>query len=75
MHILSDNLITVLDSLVKLEVEISDKLCLCMNKKDSCMKIHCANCVLLGNRYSSPEDYSNLIVKTFQSLKGSSNEP
>ena len=75
MHVLNDNLITILGSLFKLEVEISYKLCSRMNEKDSCMKIHCANCVLLGNCYSSPEDYPNLIVKTSQSLKGSSNEP
>lgn len=75
MHILSDNLITVLDSLVKSEEKISDKLCSRINEKDSCMKIHCANCVLLGNWYSSPEDYPLQVIKTNQSLKGSSNEP
>ena len=75
MHVLSDNLITILDSLFKLEEEISDKLCLRMSKEDSCIKIHCANCVLLGNWYSSPEDYPLQVIKTHQSLKGSSNEP
>ena len=75
MHILNDNLITILDSLFKLEEEKTDKLCLRMSKEDSCIKIHCANCVLLVNWNSSPEDYPNLIVKTSQSLKSSSNEP
>ena len=75
MHILSDNLITVLDSLVKLEEEISDKLCLLMTKEDNCMKIHCENCILLGNWYFSSEDYPIQVIKTHQSLKGSSNEP
>ena len=44
-------------------------------KEKYCQTMDCTNCVLLGNWYSSPEDYPNLIVKTSQSLKGSSNEP
>ena len=75
MHILNDNLVSTLNSLIELEEEISDKLCLRMSKEDSCIKIHCANCVLLGNWYSSPEDYPLQVIKTHQSLKGSSNEP
>lgn len=75
MHILNDNLITILDSLFKLEEEKTDKLCLRMSKEDSCIKIHCANCVLIGNWSSSPEDYPIQVIKTHQSLKGSSNEP
>ena len=77
MHVLSDNLITTLKSLIELEEEISDKLCLCINTKDEehCQAINCANCVLLVNYYYSPEDYPLQVIKTHQSLKGSSNEP
>lgn len=75
MHILSDNLISTLNSLAELEEKISDKLCLPMNKEDKCMDVHCANCVLLGNWYISAEDYPIQVIKTHQSLKGSSNEP
>ena len=75
MHILNDNLITTLNSLVELEDEISDKLCLLIGKKASCMRVHCANCILLGDWYTSSEDYPLQVIKTHQSLKGSSNEP
>lgn len=75
MHVLSDSLIITLNSLIELKEEIADELCLHISKEDSCMKIHCANCVLLGNWYSSSEDYSFQVIKTHQSLKGSSNEP
>ena len=76
MHVLNDNLITTLNSLIELEEEISDKLCLCINTKDEerCLTMQCANC-LLGDWYSSPEDYPIQVIKTSQSLKGSSNEP
>ena len=75
MHILSDNLITVLNSLVKLEEEIADKLCLRIVKEEECCQaMECANCVLLSIYYS-PEDYPLQVIKTHQSLKGSSNEP
>ena len=76
MHILNDNLITTLNSLIELEVEISDELCLCMNTKDEhCQTMQCTNCVLLGNYYYDAEDYPLLVIKTHKSLKGSSNEP
>lgn len=75
MHILKDNLITTLNSLVELEDKISDKLCLLISKEASCMRAHCANCVLLNNWYTSSEDYPLQVIKTHQSLKGSSNEP
>ena len=76
MHVLSDNLITTLNSLIELEVEISDELCLCINTKDEerCLTMQCANC-LLGNYYVDSEDYPLQVIKTHQSLKGSSNEP
>ena len=77
MHVLSDNLITTLNSLIELEVEMSDKLCLCINTKDEerCLTMQCTNCILLGNYCYSPEDYPLQVIKTHQSLKGSSNEP
>lgn len=77
MHVLSDNLITTLNSLIELEVEISDKLCLCVNTKEEerCQTVQCANCVFLGNYYHYSEDYPLQVIKTHQSLKGSSNEP
>ena len=75
MHVLNDNLITTLNSLIELEEEISDKLCSSMEKKECCQAMECAYCVLLGNYYYSPEDYPLQIIKTHQSLKGSSNEP
>lgn len=75
MHILSDNLISTLNSLIELEEEIADELCSSMDKKECCHLMECANCVLLGNYYSSPEDYPLQVIKTHQSLKGSSNEP
>ena len=77
MHVLSDNLITTLNSLIELEVEIPDKLCWYINKKgkEHCLTIQCANCVLLGNYYYDSEDYPLQVIKTHQSLKGSSNEP
>lgn len=75
MHVLSDSLITTLNSLIELEEEISDELCSSMDKKECCQAMECANCVLLGNYYYSPEDYPLQVIKTHQSLKGSSNEP
>ena len=75
MHVLRDNLITILNSLVELEDEISDKLCTHVSNKDNCMKVHCVNCVLLNNYYYCSEDYPIQVIKTSQSLKGSSNEP
>ena len=77
MHILNDNLVSTLNSLIKLEEEISDKLCLCINAKDEehCQSMDCTNCVLLGNPYYDSEDYPLQVIKTNQSLKGSSNEP
>ena len=76
MHILNDNLITTLNSLIELEVEISDELCLCMDIKEKhCQTMQCTNCVLLGKYYYSPKDYPLQVIKTHQSLKGSSNEP
>ena len=76
MHILSDNLITTLNSLIELEVEISDELCLCMNtEEERCQTMDCTNCVLLGNPYYESADYPLQVIKTHQSLKGSSNEP
>ena len=76
MHILKDNLITILNSLIELEVEISDKLCLCMNtEEERCQTMQCANCLLLGNYYYDSEDYPLQVIKTHHSLKGSSNEP
>ena len=75
MHVLSDNLITTLNSLIELEEEISDELCSSMEKKECCLSMECANCILLGNYYYSPEEYPFQVIKTHQSLKGSSNEP
>ena len=75
MHILNDNLVSTLNSLIELEVEISDELCSSMEKKECCQSMECANCVLLGNPYYNSEDYPLLVIKTHQSLKGSSNEP
>ena len=75
MHVLSDNLITTLDSLVELEEEIADELCSCMVREECCLTMQCANCILLGNNYYSPEDYPLQVIKTHKSLKGSSNEP
>lgn len=75
MHILNDNLITTLNSLIELEQEIADELCSSMIKKECCHLMECANCVLLGNYYYSPEEYPFQVIKTHQSLKGSSNEP
>ena len=75
MHVLSDNLVSTLNSLVELEEELSDKLCLCIVKEEYCQTMQCANCILLGNCYYSPEDYPLQVIKTHQSLKGSSNEP
>ena len=77
MHVLSDNLITTLNSLIELEVEISDKLCWCVTTKEEerCQSVQCANCILLGNYYYDSEDYPLQVIKTHQSLKGSSNEP
>lgn len=75
MHVLSDNLITTLNSLIELEEEIADELCSCIDKKECCQAMECANCILLGNNYYIPEDYPLQVIKTHQSLKGSSNEP
>ena len=77
MHILSGNLITTLNSLIELEEEISDKLCLCINTKEEerCQTMQCANCLLLDNYYYDSEDYPLQVIKTHHSLKGSSNEP
>ena len=77
MHVLNDNPITTLNSLIELEVEISDELCLCMNTEgeERCLTMQCANCILIGNYYYGPEDYPLQVIKTHQSLKGSSNEP
>ena len=75
MHILSDNLISTLNSLIELEEEISDELCSSTDKKECSQSMECANCILLGNNYYSPEDYPLQVIKTHQSLKGSSNEP
>ena len=75
MHVLSDNLITTLNSLIELEEEISDELCSSMDKKECCQSMQCANCLLLGNYYYDSEDYPLQVIKTHQSLKGSSNEP
>ena len=75
MHVLSDNLITTLNSLIELEGGIADELCSSMNKKECCQSMECANCILLGNYYYSPEEYPFQVIKTHQSLKGSSNEP
>ena len=76
MHVLNDNLITTLNSLIELEEEIADELCLCMNTEEEyCQTMQCTNCVLVGNYYYSPEDYPLQVIKTHQSLKGSSNEP
>ena len=74
MHVLSDNLITTLNSLIELEEEISDELCSSIEKKECCLTMQCANC-LLGNYYVDSEDYPLQVIKTHQSLKGSSNEP
>lgn len=76
MHVLSDSLIITLNYLIELEEEISDKLCLCINTKDEerCLTMDCANCVLLSI-YRSPKYYPFQVIKTHQSLKGSSNEP
>lgn len=75
MHVLNDNLITTLNSLIELEEGISDKLCSSMDKKERCQSMDCTNCVLVDNYYYSPEDYPLQVIKTHQSLKGSSNEP
>lgn len=75
MHILNDNLVSTLNSLIELEEEMSNELCLCMNTEECCLTIECANCVLQGNYYYSPEAYPLQVIKTHQSLKGSSNEP
>ena len=75
MHVLNDNLVSILNSLIELEEEISDGLCSNMYKKECCLTMQCANCILLGNCYYSPEDYPLQVIKTYQSLKGSSNEP
>ena len=76
MHILNDNLVSTLNLLIELEEEILVKLCLCINTKDEerCLTVQCANC-LLGNYYYDSEDYPLQVIKTHQSLKGSSNEP
>ena len=37
--------------------------------------MQCTNCLLLGNYYYDSEDYPLQVIKTHQSLKGSSNEP
>lgn len=77
MHVLNDNLVSTLNSLIELEEEISDKLCFCINAKDveHCLTMQCTNCLLLGNYHYDSEDYPLLVIKTHQSLKGSSNEP
>lgn len=75
MHILSDNLISTLNSLIELEEEIADELCSSMDKKERCQAMDCTNCVLVDNYYHDSEDYPLLVIKTHQSLKGSSNEP
>ena len=75
MHVLNDNLITTLNSLIELEEEISDELCSCIIKEERCQTMQCTNCILLCNYYYSPEVYQLLVIKTHQSLKGSSNEP
>ena len=75
MHILSDNLISTLNSLIELEEEIADELCSRMVKKECCHLMECSNCVVLSNYYHDPEDYPLQVIKTHQSLKGSSNEP
>lgn len=75
MHVLNDKLITTLNSLTELEEEILVKLCTRMIREECSPSINCANCILLGNYYYSPEDYPLLVIKTHQSLKGSSNEP
>lgn len=75
MHVLNDNLITTLNSLIELEEEISDELCSSMDKKECCHLMECANCVLLGNYYYDSEDYPLQVIKTHKSLKGSPNEP
>lgn len=75
MHVLNDNFITTLNSLIELEVELSDELCLCMNtKEEHCPSMDCTNCLLLGNYYYDSEDYPLQVIKTHQSLKGSFNE-
>lgn len=75
MHVLSDNLISTLNSLTELEEEILVKLCTRMIREECSPSINCANCILLGNYYYSPEEYPFQVIKTHQSLKGSSNEP
>lgn len=76
MHVLSDNLITTLNSLIELEEGIADELCSCIVKEEYCQTMDCSNCVLLGNYYYyKSADYPPLVIKTHQSLKGSSNEP
>lgn len=77
MHVLNDNLITTLNLLIELEEEISDKLCLCINTKDKerCQSMDCTNCLVLGNYYYDSKYYPLQVIKTHQSLKGSSNEP
>ena len=75
MHVLSDNLITTLNSLIELEEEIADELCSCMVREECCQTMDCTNCVLLGNPYYESADYPLQVIKTHQSLKGSSNEP
>ena len=75
MHVLNDNLITTLNSLIELEEEITDEICSIMYKKECCQSMECANCLLPGNYYYDSEDYPLQVIKTHQSLKGSSNEP
>ena len=75
MHILNDNLVSTLKSLIELEEEVFGELCSSMEKKGCCQSMDCANCVLLGNYYYDSEDYQLQVIKTHQSLKGSSNEP